>query len=142
LELDDPLSFNPVYCLQSDVDTLALALTGMKQSGLCVMKDSGFEFLATDPYSIVEDKLRTIFPNLFDWMSEHEPDDSTTSPWLICMKQAYSRKSLIVCSDDQSLPTGFDIITACNHLAKGKVGVQNRVLYLSICFLFFLCLFD
>lgn len=139
-EQDDPLSFNPIYRLQSDVDILSMALTGMKQSGLCVMKDSGFEFLATDTYSIVEDKLRALFPNLFTWMSESEPNNSTTSSWLICMKQAYSRKSLIVYSDDQSLPTGFDIITACHHLSKGKMGVQNRVLYLGIFCLNSLCL--
>ncbi|KAF8797420.1 hypothetical protein BYT27DRAFT_7324273 [Phlegmacium glaucopus] len=36
--------FNPVYCLQSDVDISSIALTGMKQSGLCIMKSSGFEF--------------------------------------------------------------------------------------------------
>jgi hypothetical protein len=138
-ELDDPLSFNPVYRLQSDVDMSSMALTGMKQSGLCVMKDSGFEFLATDTYSTVEDKLRALFPNLFHWLSESEPDDATTSSWLICMKQPYSRKSLIVYSDDQSLPTGFDMITACHQLSKGKLGVQNRVLYLGN-FLFLLYL--
>ena len=102
----------------------------MKQSGLCVLKDSGFEFRSTDSYSMVEDKLRAVFPKLFDWIAKYEPDDATTSPWLICMKSPYSRRSLIVYSDDQDLPTGSDIITAC-QLSRSKVGVQNRVLYLG-----------
>ncbi len=126
----DNSSFHPVYCLQSDIDISSMALTGMKQSGLCIMKDSGFEFRLTDTYLMVEDILRPLFPKLFDWISEMEPDDATTSSWLICMKPPYSRKSLIVYSDDQSLPTGFDVITAC-QLSKRKVGVQNRILYLG-----------
>ena len=123
-------SFHPVYQLQSDIDISPVALTGMKQSGLCVMKDFGFEFHASDTYSMVDEKLRILFPNLFHWMCESEPDDATTSSWLICMKPPYSRKSLVVYSDDRALPTGFDIMTAC-QLAKTKVGVQNRVLYLG-----------
>ena len=119
-----------MYQLQSDVDISAVALTGMKQSGLCVMKDSGFEFLASDTYSTVDNKLRILFPDLFDWIIESEPDDLITSSWLVCMKPPYSRKSLVVYSDDQALPTGFDIMSAC-QLAKNKVGVQNRVLYLG-----------
>ena len=102
----------------------------MKQSGLCVMKDSGFEFLPSDTYSIIDAKLCALFPQLFDWMFESEPNDVMTSSWLICMKPPYSRKSLVVYSDDQSLPTGFDIISVC-QLAKSKVGAQNRVLYLG-----------
>jgi hypothetical protein len=101
----------------------------MKQSGLCVMKGVGFEFLSTDTYSTIDDKLRNLFPNLFDWIIEFEPSDATTSSWLICMKPPY-RKNLVVYSDDQSLPTGFDIITAC-QLSKSKTGVQDRVLYLG-----------
>jgi len=95
------------------------------------MRDSGFEFRSTDTYSIIDVKLRIHFPRLFDWMSESEPDDAITSSWLICMKPPYSRKSLIVYSDDQSLPSGFDIITAC-QLVKSKAGVQDRVLYLGM----------
>ena len=105
-----------------------MALTGMKQSGLCVMKDSGFEFCPSDTYSVVDNKLSILFPGLFDWMCNSEPDDATTSSWLVCMKPP--RKSLIVYSDDQTLPTGFDIMTAC-QLSKSKVGVQNRILYLG-----------
>lgn len=123
-------AFHPVYCLRSEVDISSLALTGMKQSGLCVLRESGFEFLSTDTYSTIEDKLRVLFPKLFNWISISEPDDSNTSSWLICMKPPYSRKSLIVYSDDQSLPTGFDIITAC-QLSRSKVGLQKRVLYLG-----------
>lgn len=130
MDLADSSSFHPVYRLQSDVDISPVALTGMKQSGLCVMKDSGFEFLPSDTYSIIDAKLRALFPQLFDWMFESEPDDVMTSSWLICMKPPYSRKSLVVYSDDQSLPTGFDIISVC-QLAKSKVGAQNRVLYLG-----------
>jgi len=122
-------AFHPVYCLRSEVDVSPLALTGMKQSGLCVLRESGFEFHSTDTYSTIEDKLRVLFPKLFNWISISEPDNTDTSSWLICMKAPYSRKSLIVYSDDQSLPTGFDIITAC-QLSRSKVGVQNRVLYL------------
>ena len=107
----------------------------MKQSGLCVMKDSGFEFRSTDTYSTIEDKLRVLFPKLVNWISISEPDDSSTSSWMICMKPPYSRKSLIVYSDDQSLPSGFDIITAC-QLSRSKVGLQNRVLYLGRTFIF------
>ncbi len=123
-------SFHPVYHLQSDVDISSVALTGMKQSGLCVMKDSGFEFLPSDTYSTINDKLCALFPELFDWMSKSEPADAMTSSWLICMKPPYSRKSLVVFSDDRYLPNGFDIITAC-QLAKSKVGIQNRILYLG-----------
>ena len=130
--------FLPVYCLRSDIDISSLGLTGMKQSGLCVRKDSGFEFRSTDSYSMVEDKLRAVFPKLFDWIAKYEPDDATTSSWLICMKSPYSRRSLIVYSDDQDLPTGSDIITAC-QLSRGKVGVQNRVLYLGTQISFLLC---
>lgn len=130
MDLDNSSSFFPVYQLQSDVDISPVALTGMKQSGLCVMKDSGFEFHASDSYSLLDSKLCNLFPDLFEWMSKSEPDDATTSSWLVCMKPPYSRKSLVVYSDDRALPTGFDIMTAC-HLAKTKVGVQNRVLYLG-----------
>jgi hypothetical protein len=130
LELDDDSSsFLPIYGLQSGVNISPIALTGMKQSGLCVIKGTGFEFLSTDTYSIIDDKLRNLFPNLFNWIMETEPDDATNSSWLICMKLPY-RKSLVVYSDDQRLPTGFDIITAC-QLAKSKAGVQDRVLYLG-----------
>jgi len=45
------------------------------------------------------------------------------------MKPPYVRRSLIVYSDDQALPTGLDIFTAA-HLSKSKVRMQNRVLYL------------
>jgi len=98
----------PVYQLQSDVNISSLAITGMKQSGLCVMRESDF---STDSYSVVEDKLCVLFPKLFNWISKSERDDATTSSWLICMRPPYARKSLIVYSDDQSLPTGFDIFT-------------------------------
>jgi len=128
-ELEDTPTFHPVYCLRSEVDISSLALTGMKQSGLCVLKDSGFEFRSTDSYSTINDKLRAVFPKLFDWIARCEPDDSPTSSWLVCMKPPYSRRSLIVYSDDQNLPNGFDIITA-SQLSKSKVGLQNRVLYL------------
>jgi hypothetical protein len=94
------------------------------------MKDSGFEFHASDNYSMVDDKLCILFPNLFHWMSDSEPNNAITSSCLVCMKPPYSRKSLVVYSDDRALPTGFDIMTAC-QLAKAKVGVQNRVLYLG-----------
>lgn len=102
----------------------------MKQSGLCVLRESGFEFRSTDTYSTIEDKLRVLFPKLFNWISISEPDDTNTSSWLICMKPPYAKKTLTVYSDDQSLPTGFDIITAC-QLSKSKVGLKNRVLYLG-----------
>lgn len=119
-----------MYQLQLDINISAVALTGMKQSGLCVMKDSGFEFLASDMYSMVDNKLQILFPDLFSWISESEPDDAITSSWLVCMKPPYSWKSLVVYSADQALLTGFDIMTAC-QLAKNKVGVQNQVLYLD-----------
>ena len=102
----------------------------MKQAGLCVMRDSGFDFHSTDTYSMVDEKLRELFPRLFDWLCDTEPYDAETSSWLICMKPSYSRKSLVVFSDDQALPTGFDIRTAC-QLAKGKVGHSHRILYLG-----------
>ena len=107
----------------------------MKQSGLCAMKDSGFQFRTTDTYSMIEDQLRILFPKLFTWISDSEPEDTTTSSWLICMKPPYSRKSLIVYSDDQSLPTGFDIFNAC-QISTRKVGLPLRVLYLGMPFPF------
>ena len=94
------------------------------------MKDSGFEFHTNDTYSAVEEKLRGLFPVLFDWLYKAEPDDAETSSWLICMKPPYARRSLVVYSDDRHLPTAFDIMTAC-QLAKSRVGVQNRTLYLG-----------
>jgi hypothetical protein len=97
-ELDE--AFHLVYCLQSDVDISPLALTGMKQSGLCVLKDSRFDFHSTDTFATIDEKLRIIFPRLFDWLSETELDDMTTSSWLICMKPPYTRRSLVVYSDD------------------------------------------
>lgn len=106
-----------------------MALTGMKQFGLCIMKGTGFEFRSGDTYSTIDEKLRNLFPKLFNWICESEPYDTAVSSWLICMKPPY-RKSLVVYSDDQSLPTGFDIITAC-QLGKSKAGVQDRILYLG-----------
>ncbi len=127
---DTAVVCQPVYQLQSDVNISSLAITGMKQSSLCVMRESGFEFHSTDSYLVVEDKLRVLFPKLFNWISKSEWDDATTSSWLICMRLPYARKSLIVYSDDQSLPTSFDIFTAC-QLLNSKVGFQNWVLYLG-----------
>ena len=103
----------------------------MKQFGLCIMKGTGFEFHAGDTYSTIDEKLRNLFPKLFDWICESKPYDTTPSlsSWLICMKPPY-RKHLIVFSDDQALPTGFDIITAC-QLGKSKAGVHDRILYLG-----------
>jgi len=120
--------FNPIYCLQSDVDISSIALTGMKQSGLCVMKSSGFEFHPEDTYSTVDEKLRIIFPKLFDWLCESEPHDAPTSPWLICLKAP--RRDLAVFSDDK-LPTGADIIDAC-RFGGPKVGISNRILFLGM----------
>ena len=105
-----------------------MALTGMKQSGLCVMKGTGFEFCSSDTYSIIDEKLRNLFPKLFDWICESEPNGTSLSSWLICIKPP--RKDLVVYSYDQALPNGFDIITACN-LGKSKVGVHDRILYLG-----------
>ena len=121
--------FNPIYCLQSDVDISSIALTGMKQSGLCVMKSSGFEFHPDDTYSTVDEKLRNLFPKLFDWLCESEPEpyDAPTSSWLVCLKAP--RRDLAVFSDDK-LPTGSDLIDAC-RLGKPKVGIANRVLFLG-----------
>ena len=93
------------------------------------MKGTGFEFHSGDTYATLDEKLRTLFPNLFDWICESEPYDATISSWLICMKPPY-RKGLIVYSDDQALPTGSDIIAAC-QLGKSKAGIQDRILYLG-----------
>jgi len=126
-------SFHPVYRLQNDVDISPIALTGMKQSGLCVIKGSGgFEFHPDDTYLVLDEKLRNHFPKLFDWLCESEAYDTINSSWLVCMKPP--RKSLIVYSDDR-LPTGSDIITAC-QLAKSKVSISNRILYLGKSFSF------
>lgn len=122
----DPTAFRPLYCLRSDVDISSTALTGMKQSGLCV-KGSGFEFHPDDTYPVVDEKLRKLFPKLFNWLCEAEPYDTTNSSWLICLKPP--RKPLAVYSDDR-LPTGEDIITAC-QLANAKVGISQRTLFLG-----------
>jgi len=122
----NPHAFHPAYCLESEVDISSIALTGMKQSGLCV-KSSGFEFHPDDTYSVVDEKLRNLFPKLFDWLCESEPYDAMTSPWLICLKPP--RKPLAVYSDDW-LPTGDDIITAC-QFASAKVGIPLRTLFLG-----------
>lgn len=131
MTLDDPAVFHPVYSLQSDVDISSIALTGMKQSGLCIIKRSGFEFHPDDTYSVLDEKLRILFPKLFDWLCESEEYEATTSSWLICMKPP--RKPVAVYSDDR-LPTGMDIITTC-QLAKTKVGITHRILYLGKLFL-------
>ncbi|EDR01646.1 uncharacterized protein LACBIDRAFT_310593 [Laccaria bicolor S238N-H82] len=125
-KLDDATSFLPAYALQSDVDISSVALTGMKQSGLCVTKSSGFDFHPDDSYPILDTKLQALFPKLFTWLWKAEPDDATTSSWLICMKPP--RRNLAVYSDDR-LPTGMDIIDACK-LANTKVGVSHRTLFL------------
>jgi len=126
----DAFNFQPIYSLHSHVDISSVTLTGMKQAGLCIMRDLGFDFHATDTYSMIDEKLRELFPRLFDWLCDTEPYDADTSSWLICMKPPYSCKSLVVFSDDQALPTGFDIMTAC-QLAKGKVGQSRQILYLG-----------
>ena len=114
--------------MQSDVDISAIALTGMKQSGLCV-KSSGFEFHPDDTYSVLDEKLRNLFPKLFDWFCDSEPYEEfkTTSSWLVCFKPPC--KPLSVFSDDW-LPTSDDVITAC-QFANAKVGVSQRILFLS-----------
>ena len=89
------------------------------------MKSSGFEFHPDDTYSVVDEILRNLFPKLFDWLCESEPYDTTTSSWLICLKP--TRKPLTVFSDDW-LPTGDDIITAC-QFTNAKVGVSQRTLF-------------
>ena len=92
------------------------------------MKGSGgFEFCPDDTYSELDEKLQNLFPKLFDWMCELDPYDTINSSWLVCMKPP--QKSLIVYSDDR-LPTGSDIITAC-QLAKSKVSISNCTLYLG-----------
>jgi hypothetical protein len=98
----------------------------MKQSGLCV-KGSGFEFHPDDTYPVVDEKLQKLFPRLFNWLCEAEPYDTTNSSWLICLKPP--RKPLAVYSDDW-LPTGEDIITAC-QLANVKVGISQCTLFLG-----------
>jgi hypothetical protein len=100
----------------------------MIQSGLAVRRNSGFSFSATDSYLTCDEKIRNLFPKLFRWISENEPDEATDSSWLICMKVPY-RKKLEVYSDDH-LPSGFDIITSCQQ-AKSKAGVRERTLYLG-----------
>ena len=101
----------------------------MKQSGLCIMNPAGIEFRSSDDYATIEEKLRNLFPRLFDWMCDSEPYDSTTASWLICVKSPH-QKPLAVYSDDQQLPNGDDIITA-SQLAKGKSGIKDRCLYLG-----------
>ena len=101
----------------------------MRQSGLCVISPTGFEFRSTDGYAAVEEKLRNLFPRLFDWMYDSEPYDSTTASWLICMKPP-NQKSLAVYSDNQQLPNGSDIIGAY-QLVKAKSGIKDRFLYLG-----------
>lgn len=103
----------------------------MKQSGLC-MKSSGFDFHPNDTYAVLDEKLQNLFPKLFDWLCESESYDATTSSWLICFKPP--RKPLAVYSDDR-LPTGDDIITAC-QFANAKVGISQRTLFLGkLCYM-------
>ena len=99
----------------------------MKQSGLCVTKSSGFDFHPDDSYPILDTKLQALFPKLFTWLWKAEPDDATTSSWLICMKPPC--RNLAVYSDDR-LPTGMDIIDTCK-LANTKVGVSHWTLFLG-----------
>jgi len=91
------------------------------------MKSSGFEFHLDDIYSTVDEKLWILFPKLFDWLCESEPDDTPTSSWLICLKAPH--RDLAVYSDDK-LPTGADIIDAC-RFGKPKVGISNHILFLG-----------
>lgn len=124
-----PASFPPVFCLRSEVDVSPMALTGMKQCGLCIINPTGFEFRSTDSYSTVDEKLRNLFPRLFDWICHSEPDTATTSSWLVCMKAPW-KNNLVVYSDDAQLPSGLDIIASC-QLSKSKSGMKDRVLYLG-----------
>ena len=91
------------------------------------MKSFGFKFHPDDTYSTVNEKLQNIFPKLFDWLCESEPDDTPTSSWLICLKAPH--RDLAVYSDDK-LPTGADIIDAC-RFGKPKVGISNHILFLG-----------
>lgn len=91
------------------------------------MKSSGFEFCSNDTYSILDEKFWNLFPKLFDWVCESELYDADTSLWLICFKPPH--KPLAVYSDDW-LPTGDDIITAC-QFANAKVGISQCMLFLG-----------
>jgi hypothetical protein len=127
------MEFNPVYRTRSDVNVSPLALAGMKQSGLCVMKGEGVEFLPTDSFAAVEGKLSDLFPRLFTHLLVSESDETPLSSWLVCIKPSFC-KQLVVYSDDSALPCGFDIISAC-QMSKPKVGFQERTLYLGMIFL-------
>jgi len=55
------------------------------------MDPAGFEFRPSDGYATVEEKLRKLFPRPFDWLCDSDPSDSTTSPWLICVKSPHQK---------------------------------------------------
>lgn len=92
------------------------------------MRDTGYHFLSTDTYSIIDDKLQVLFPKLFEWLSQDDPQGTATS-WLICCKPPYT-KSIAVHSDDTDLPNGFEIMKSCS-MSKSKTNPQDRILYLG-----------
>ena len=127
VEQKDVSTFQPIYRLQSDVNISPVALTGMCQSGLCMMKDSGFDFYADDTYSTVDKKLWDLFPDLFDWLSEAEPDDAETSSWLICIKTPYSCKSLEVTGVSQLVSTSLMLVSLQKVKLVSKIRFSTSV---------------
>ena len=88
-------SFHPAYHLRSEVDISPIAVTGMIQSGLAVRRNSGFQFCPSDSYSVCDAIIWSQFPRLFDYINEHNDDEVSESPWLVCLKPPY-KKSLVV----------------------------------------------
>ena len=120
-----------MYWLHEHVDISPCSLAGMKQSGLCVIKDTGIKFFLSNDSAAVEKTLCSLFPRLFAYLQESHSNIIELSFWLICICPSYSCKSLDVYSDDQALPKGSDIISACQLLSKAKSGIQNHILYLG-----------
>lgn len=117
--------------MQSKANVSIGALAGMRQSGLCIMRESGYDFLSTDSYATLDAKFHALFPKLYDYFGEQDITDGSESlaSWLICMKLPH-KQGIVVFSDDQELPTGFDIMQAC-RMSKSKAGINERTLYLG-----------
>lgn len=123
------LGFEPVYRLKDEVVINPNMRVGLKQLGLDISSSSGFCFNIEGGFADLSKALRKLFPRLFEWLEERDGDDSTQSPFLICLNPPGRKATVSVFSTDK-LPIAADIQTV-GELVHNKVGIRNRVLFLG-----------
>ena len=133
------MDLHPFYSTQRMVSVNANDLATLRQHGLCIISTEGFTFSSTDSHQDIDDKLRELFPAIFQWFDPllHYP---SCSQWPICSKHCHHKKGVMVNSDDRKLPDGADIIAAC-QVGTGKVNFMDLTLFLgmSIFFIIYQC---